>query len=544
MTQRTVLYQSKVLPLPIVAAAATVTWGWEVVAPLLTKRRVLIDFFDDDEASPLVAVAPRGAGLVVADTVARRRFLPDFFDDDEAAPIPVPFVAPRGWPSVAPERVVRAPPGKAGAVEGPIQDRIVSLTPQGYEAIYPSLRKKLAMIDFFDDDDAAPVVPSAFQGSAWITAPHKVAKAIQPQQAGALGLLPVQGYAWVVQVDVPGVRRAPRAADTALVVPTAFQGSAWVAVDFNVNKPRQIAGAGASPLPVQPVPTEFIPNAWSVMWDGPTRKRFGAELQRADQPVLSVYSSVVVTFPDGWQVTAPTLSAKRPAAPVDTGLISVPVIITSAWVSAKDNPALPRRPVSMDQPQVLVPLAFYGWVVTADSAPQPRRPTKGAEINVSVPTAQPRGFDAGFISRAAIARRVPPAETAQGRPAAAPTQAFDTGWGNPPAIKRKAAVELLWPNIKPEPVAGLGDTALWGFISHQFRTIRPPPPDFWRTYPRPGVRIISQPTLLGGSTAPTLLGASTAPALFGVSQAPSLTAVSTGAQLLGQSTDPSLLGVV
>lgn len=526
---------------------------------------------------------------------------PVFFDD-EASPI-VPASVPSGWGGQSPEIVQYSL--VIGEEDSPVYPRQAD----------PVVAATLAMVVTPDtprrrqpvQDPTTIIVPAAFQGQAWVAAPDRSSGKVRPLPTDPWTIPPLlfsySGDAWVSLPDAPKRARRQQPDNGYTIVPAAFVGKSWDEAPILPlrRKPLETPGdLGFSPFslslgwlqpepligrqravsvavslwPVQQVPTQFVPNAWVVEWPGPQRKPVNAALQRFDDPVLGAYSSVVITYPDGWQTMAPTPRARRVVDAMQLQQLSPAAVTNWGWAGVSE---LPRRAKAArgDESTIITPRLFWGWVVSADVPAVIRaRPRDaftmgqtaavtpyGWTVSVPTPTARriPKGFadvqlgtlaaPSGWWVRADIAPRraktiASQSDVIQGEQRQAPTGA-DLVWGVevPRQVKRPSTASV-WPKEPlPEP-APLGDADLWGFVSYAFRTIIPAAPQVFPVVIRPAHRIGGTPTLLGQSTAPTLYGASTAPNATGGYGDATLTGASTAPNLLGASTDPDLTGEV
>jgi hypothetical protein len=405
-------------------------------------------------------------------------------------------------------------------------------TPQGWPFTWPErfTKKFPASAQHVTGDTWIGTVPTAFVANAWVVAWDGPATIRKPVAASLqlftgdvwIGTVPTAfvANAWVAYWDGPARGRFPASAQ---------QVAPWLPQGDLVSTPQgwpvfQWPDRFARPFPapaqivtgdvwIGSVPTAFAGNAWVVAWDGPARARYPVKAQQFDLPVLAVYAANVVTFPEGWQIAAPDARA----SPQRGGGFEIVLTPTQAvpqgwWTVFAD----PRKGLALQAGQEIVP-------VTA--------------------TAQVFGATAVFadpIRVRVIARGSDGAPEQQGTVTA---NAYLAGWEARPRTARGPASEVIWPAQAVTAQTGLGNTALWDSVSHRFRTITPPPPDFARLV-RVFQRIASQPTLTGVSTNPTLTGVSTSPLLSGVSAKPTLLGVSTNPTLLGVSTNPKLLGKV
>ncbi len=509
MTVQTILYPQRVLPLapPVVAGAPM---AWMAADPPLPKRSRNLALVADGApwwAGQIFSITPQGWQAEQA--VLFKRPLQPALQQFETLPRQAIFsITPQGWWSVAPERVQRKPfpanaqmdnalpvqqvstlfvasawvtawdgparspfPARAQQVLADTPQQVPSpVTPQGYDAISPILYAKRLTPGLVRDVQQ----PDAVYQAAAVTYPE----------------------GWRSEMPAPAAARRPGPIDAAPVLTqVATPSAAWVAGDIVL--PRRSRAQTQDGLPAQQVPTLFVPEAWISAWDGPPRQRFPAGLQRADQPVLAAYTSVVITYPDGWQTAAEPPRARRaPAMDAAPVTLSVPTIAYQAW-GAGDP--LVRRPRA-DQPAAMlaVPPAV---------------------------TPPPNGFTVSFPEPVRIRLRVPDLANGPFPAASSPVSGFAAvDGGLPPKPARRPPAEPLWPVQPPAAVAHPGNADLWSYVDFRFRTIRPPPPDLMRVIIRTGFRIVGQPTLLGTSTSPTMIGTDAPPALYGTS---------TSAKLLG-----------
>ena len=416
--------------------------------------------------------------------------------------------------------------------------------------------------------DQQPIVPDRFSPAPWVVQPDLFPRRVKPAEAFTLvrpqtlaTLTPVapadlqrrarlvpadmmlsvpasaRFAAWVADTSVPARRKLDASVTVAVVLPKAYQP--WIVEAVATISPR--AKGGEAQFALQQVPTQFVANAWAALWDGPPRKPFAPALQRADQPVLAAYTSVLVTSPEGWRVEAAPMLRLNRVAPADIAL-SVPArAVPSGWSIVSDSAKPELTPATAYQ-LITPPPVRNAWVAQADM-PTPRRRPLGEAALGSVIAAAPVGWSIGAD---VVARRVKRADQLNMVPLAprALQAAADLVWaGLAPRLPRAPQGEAVLP-VQQFAVALIGDTQLWGFISYRFRTIIPAAPQFPYPTIKVGFRIGSAPTLLGASTAPTLYAASTNAALFGVSTAAQLLGASTEPGILGASTAPDILGEV
>ena len=472
-------------------------------------------------------------------------------------PLSPPATFPAGWQSLVSGFLARHL-SAAGQqfYAGPVQAPAAVTAPFGYDAIPPAAsigRRSPA-------PETVIVQPAVINYLAWIIMPD--VRVPKPVSASAVDL-PVQqvptqfvGNAWGFMWDGPPRKRfpAPAQQDRDLPVqqvPTAFVGNGWVtAIDKRapIIRPTPVFADFAA----QQVPTVFMANGWTALWDGPQHKRFAPELQRADQPVLATYSSVIITYPDGWQAIFPALPQQsRPGRSVEIVAQQIIAITPQGWsISAEPryvehlpgggsvdvtNPptrpvwgwearvdAQPRRsrPAEATATFIVPALIFRAWGFAEQV--QPRAKVDGSIVTLVSPIiVTPQGFGVTFPEpiRARFLQR--PAEITSFPATAAMPSGFSVVDGLPPRKLKSPASEPL-NAVGRFPGTPIGVTALWGFADWHFRVIRPAPPDFGRMWPKIGFRIASQPTLLGTDQQPTMDGTDAQASLTGTKSKPDL----------------------
>lgn len=447
------------------------------------------------------------------------------------------------------------------------QGAIFSITPQGYEAQVPLLfaRKfpsglqqvtsfpeqgsittvrygasdvwperfakpfKAALQKYEDSNPTQGNVPTQFVNNAWVAAWDGPARKCFPAPLQQFDLPVLAAYAAVV-VTYPDGWQVIQPERYAKRLPVGLQpftpDQRLFAIPFPEGWPAIYPERFAKPFPVklqmvQPdtwignVPTAFVGNAWVAFWDGPSRARYPAKLQQFEHAPQAAYATVVVTFPDGWQVEAPARS-KAPGrgwwlSASDTPIPAASQPLGAPWGA---EPAFRQKPRFQggEVITVLVPARSDGWVVEFGQPQRKARSVTGDAV-LPLPT----------VARATLVGDL---------------------WPEGRRRKLGRADEVITPPQSPAVVAAPGNTDLWSSIGYRFRVIRPPPPDFARPLRAPPPMIASQPNLIGVSANPTLLGVSTKPTLMGISTSPTLLAVSTAPTLLGVSTNPTLRGKV
>lgn len=454
---------------------------------------------------------------------------PGLYPSHAVPPAAPPAPVPQGWPVEAPVRsLFRAAQPHLLPNDITTALYVASVTPQGWPATHPDRVRWPALAAPQQQALALPAqqVPTAFVGNAWVVTPDRVAfRALQPgefpqdttEPPAPLVTAP-QGWR-IEQTPAPRSAQHPQGEVQTPFYPAtpAITALAWGQTPDALPVRRAPRAGGEAVLPVQQVPTVFVPQAWTVQWD-PVRKPFNAALQRADDPVLGAYVSVVIVYAEGWRVQSPSVLARRRfSQPAGEAVVVRASLQPQGWTASVDVP--PRAPARRDigQSAAVSPAARTIW-----------------------------GFDQ---VQAPLTARAAPRATAQDAPLArqvAPQGARVQVWSDP---ARRAPRPAAWqPDAIPQVVRAstLPFTDLWSWQGFHMRTVRPVPGEFGIGYRIVIVptRIISQPTLFGGSTAPTLGGASITPTLYGASTAPALQGGSTAPSLQGASTNPTLEGEV
>jgi len=517
------------IPALTAAVVATVTWVAVPDAglpPRLPPRN--LDFSDSPTFVEAAAVVTVTHVRVIGPVVPRR---PQMVLADQLPIAPAAFVA-LPW-VVQPELLQR---------RVKLADVIALVRPQALATLAPVAPTELVTPKRVRAIDLQLIVPATTPvatGYAPFDQPADLQRRARLAPADMMLSVPAAARfaAWVADAPLPVRRKLDASVAVAVVPPNVYRP--WIVEAMATVRPRV---NGEAQLAVQQVPTQFVSNAWGDVWGGPARKPFLPGLQRANQPVLAVYSSVVVTYPDGWRIDAPQTKAPK-GKPASEVALAVPVTAAtpSGWSIVTDAPK--PRPTPATAYQLITPApVLNAWVAQADMPAARRRPLGEAALGNLIASA-PVGWSIGGD---VAAPRVKRAEQPNMVPLAPRSlqAAADLVWaGLAPRLPRKPQGEAVLPAQK-FVVALIGDTQLWGFVSYRFRTIIPAAPQFAYPTVKVGTRIGSAPTLLGGSTAPTLYAASTNAGLFGVSTASQLLGASTAPGILGTSTEPDILGEV
>lgn len=371
--KRVVGYQGKADP-PIAAALAafTPTDGYKAIYPDRMARQIMAWRMRPTPTEALIPIALNVGGWSDQFYALQRPnkiSTPEQFFEDAGPPEPIAINVP-GW---EPWFALPAKANKITSAETFAEDinppEPVAINTPGWEPTFPVMvapRRRAA-----SRDDPLPPA-TQFIALAWVDTPtiRQVLRLAAPgiDLPTAPAFVPV-----ILAASDPMPRltlRAPFLERPGLVTPAASTPSAFAS--YPDASPRLRAPAPAQQdHAVQQVPTQFVANGWASIWE-PTRKPMASALQKFDSPVLAAYATVVITYPDGWQVVGfdPTQRA-RPQKLDKLDLSATAQVSTaiSGWDSVSSPillKALIRQRATDDTPS-----GFSVFISTTWDAPQP-----------------------------------------------------------------------------------------------------------------------------------------------------------------------------